>query len=104
MKDAATVGAVSASGVLFTSFLWPAAGLFVRLSGISYVDARATASLNDNSMSTSSDYGVAKVGAGFIVNRRLTLQPSVSIPFGEDGAKSSFTLAFAYTFGSSAKR
>ena len=68
------------------------------------MDARATASLNDNSMSTSSDYGVAKVGAGFIVNRQLTLQPSVSIPFGEDGAKSSFTLAFAYTFGSSAKR
>jgi hypothetical protein len=90
------------------SFLHPFYGrpraFLCGLSGISYVDARATASLNDNSMSTSSDYGVAKVGAGFIVNRRLTLQPSVSIPFGEDGAKSSFTLAFAYTFGSSAKR
>ena len=104
MKDAATVGAVSASGVLFTSFLWPAAGLFVRPFW-NLVRGRARDREPERQFDVdSSDYGVAKVGAGFIVNRQLTLQPSVSIPFGEDGAKSSFTLAFAYTFGSSANR
>ena len=77
---------------------------FVPFVGASYVNAKATFELNGNSASDSNDYGQAKVGAGFVVNRQLTLQPSVAIPFGLDGGKSSFTLAFAYTFGSSAKR
>jgi len=53
------------------------------------------------SESSSENYGVVKVGAGFVSNRTLTLQPSVSIPVGLEGAKTSFQIVVALNFGSS---
>jgi hypothetical protein len=40
------------------------------------------------------------VGAGFVINRTLTLQPSAALPVGIDGAKPSFQLTFSLNFGS----
>jgi hypothetical protein len=61
-------------------------------------------SVGGTSESPSENYGEVIVGAGFVVNRTLTLQPSVSIPVGLEGPKTSFQIVFAFNFGSSPAR
>jgi hypothetical protein len=72
---------------------------FVPFAGASYIASRATGTLDGTSDSESQSYGEIDVGAGFVINKTLTLQPSVAIPVGVDGAKSAFQLAFAFNFG-----
>jgi len=73
---------------------------FVPFVAASYVVERATAKLGGVSDSESEDYTEVDVGAGFVINKTLTLQPMVAIPVGLDGAKSAFQLAFTFNFGS----
>lgn len=73
---------------------------FVPFAGAAYFVSRASASAGDVSESESQDYTEIDVGAGFVINKVLTLQPSVAIPVGVDGAKSTFLLAFAFNVGS----
>ena len=77
---------------------------FVPFAGASFLASRVSASFGGTSESASKNYGEVNVGAGFVLNRTLTLQPSVSIPVGLEGAKTSFQIAFAFNFGSSSAR
>lgn len=72
---------------------------FVPFIAASYVVSRATAKMGGVSESDSQDYTEVDVGAGFVINKTLTLQPMVAIPVGLDGAKSAFQLAFTFNFG-----
>jgi len=67
--------------------------------GAYYVTSRATATLVTDSRSESQNYGEFDVGAGFVISKLLTLQPSVAIPFGVAGAKSTFGIGLSFNFG-----
>jgi hypothetical protein len=71
----------------------------VPFGGASYFISRASATMDDVTDSESQNYTELTLGAGFVFNKTLTLQPAVSIPLGLEGAKSSFQLAFAFNFG-----
>jgi hypothetical protein len=71
----------------------------VPFAGAYYVTTRATATLVTDSRSETQNYGEFDVGAGFVINKTLTLHPSVVIPFGVSGAKSTFDIGFAFNFG-----
>lgn len=53
--------------------------------------------------STSQNYGALGLGAGFIFDKVLMVQPMISIPLGLPGATSVFQLALGYSFGGSAQ-
>jgi len=53
------------------------------------------------SESASENYVELTTGAGFVVNRVLTIQPTISYPLNVDNAKASFGIAFGFNFGSS---
>jgi hypothetical protein len=72
---------------------------FVPFTAAYYVTTRATATLATDSESETQNYGEFDVGAGFVINKALTLQPSVAIPFGISGGKSTFDIGFAFNFG-----
>ena len=72
----------------------------VPFAGAAFLTERLSATLDGTSDSQSANFGLLDVGAGFVINKTLTLQPSVSIPFGVDGGKSSFALALSFNFGS----
>jgi hypothetical protein len=74
---------------------------FVPFAGAAYFVSQASASGGGVTDSESQDYTELDVGAGFVINKTLTLQPSVAIPVGIDGAKSTFLLAFGFNFGAS---
>ncbi len=76
---------------------------FVPFVGGSYVIAQGTASGGGFSSSSNQNYGVATVGAGFVVSRVLTIQPSVSVPLGLNGGVVSFQLAVAFNAGGQAR-
>lgn len=77
---------------------------FVPFAGGSYLISQASASTGGASVSNAENYGEINVGAGFVINRILTLQPSVSVPVGLDGGKTSFQIAFAFNFGASSRK
>jgi hypothetical protein len=72
---------------------------FVPFTAAYYVTTRATATLATDSESETQNYGEFDVGAGFVIIKALTLQPSVAIPFGISGGKSTFDIGFAFNFG-----
>lgn len=64
-----------------------------------YGVSRAWFTMDGVTDSQSIRFGEIEVGAGLVINKVLTLQPEVSIPVGVEGAKSSFGLAIAFSFG-----
>lgn len=65
--------------------------------------ANANAKLKDasgSSVSDSESFGLLGLGVGFVFSRQFTFKPSVSIPFGLEGASTSFGVTVAVTFGS----
>jgi len=71
----------------------------VPFAGAYYASTRVTQTLVIDSRSETQNYGEFDVGAGFVINKSLTLQPSVVIPFGVSGAEATFDIGFAYNFG-----
>jgi hypothetical protein len=80
--------AMSSPGLDFVPFVSAAAIL-----------SQASASLAGDSESDNQNYGEISAGAGFVINRVLTLQPAVHVPVGLDGGKASFSIAFGFNFG-----
>ena len=70
----------------------------------SYTNWRTRYSAQGMSGSESFDYGEIDVGAGFVINKTLTLSPSVSFPVRVEGYPTSFGLSVAFNFGGSSKR
>jgi hypothetical protein len=71
------------------------------LSG-EYVHATASESQTGfGSDSQSEDYGVLGVGVGFVVNKMFTFGPSIAVPVGITGGKTTVTIGVAINFGHS---
>lgn len=64
-----------------------------------FLASHGSATYQGDTQSDSQNSGEIDLGAGFVINKTLTLQPAVAIPVGVDGAKSTFLLAFAFNFG-----
>jgi hypothetical protein len=77
---------------------------FIPFAGLSYILSRTSATLNGSSQSDSQDSWEIEAGAGFVMSRRFTLQPSISIPIGINGAKPTYQLTVGFNFGSSSPR
>lgn len=75
--------------------------MFVPFASASYVTTSARARVANVSVSTSDDYALLTFGAGFVMNRTVTIQPAVAKPVGLPNAGATFTLAIALNFGSS---
>ncbi len=74
---------------------------FIPFVSAAYVISQISASAGGSSASSSEDYTAVGIGAGFVINKILTLQPMVSIPVGLQNGKSTFGLALGFNFGSS---
>jgi hypothetical protein len=72
---------------------------FVPFVAAEYWIQQASASNAGSTVSSSTNYTSIDIGAGFVVNKMLTLQPAVSIPVGLTDGKATFQLAFAFNFG-----
>jgi hypothetical protein len=76
---------------------------FVPFGGATYELDHATGSFNGLSSAGDQNYTNIMLGAGFVFNKTLTIQPSVSIPAGLDGAKPTYGISFAFNFGTPAR-
>jgi hypothetical protein len=66
-----------------------------------YSYGRATvSSAGFGSESASDSFGVAQLGMGLLMNQRITLRPSVSIPVGIEGSNPIFNFAVGFQVGS----
>lgn len=72
----------------------------IPFGSLDYVIANASVS---GAGSASQNYGALGLGAGFVFDKVLMVQPMVSIPLGQPGGTSVFQLAFGYSFGGSAQ-
>jgi hypothetical protein len=111
MEDAETpLGTIESSANMFglgatvgaTTALTPTAD-FVPFASAHYVTVRAKQSVGNSSATFSDDYLALGVGAGFVLNRTVTIQPAVTVPLGLEGGNALFTIAFALNFGSAAR-
>jgi hypothetical protein len=67
--------------------------------GLSAVWQRVTAEVGATEVSESDTFGAARLGVGFIFNRRVGITPGVSIPFSAGDADVVFSLGFTFNFG-----
>ncbi|MGN6392833.1 MAG: hypothetical protein ACTHM9_11385 [Gemmatimonadales bacterium] len=64
-----------------------------------FADTRASVDDGTSSASDSQTYGLLTLGTGFVFNSRYSLNPSIIVPVGLDGANASFGLMGAINFG-----
>lgn len=76
---------------------------FIPFASAIYVVSKATAKLAGVSTSSSEDYLSLTIGAGFVVNKVLTIQPRVILPVGLEDAKPTYGIGFAVNLGSKIK-
>jgi hypothetical protein len=70
-------------------------------ASLSWVGIRATAEANGNSATASDSWGQARLAAGFVFNRAITVAPVVTIPLSDAGGDTRFGFAASYNFGRS---
>jgi hypothetical protein len=77
---------------------------FVPFAAAAYVATRGTLETEQGTeQADTEDAGQLQLGGGFVLDRRLTLQPAVLIPLGTEGASSTFVLTLAWNFGPARK-
>ena len=64
-----------------------------------FANTRATVDDGTSSASDSQSYGLLTLATGFVFNSRFSLNPSINVPVGLDGASTSFGLMGAMNFG-----
>jgi hypothetical protein len=72
---------------------------FVPNGSFQFANSRVKLDDGTNSASDSQSYGLLTLGTGFVFSSRFSLNPSISIPVGLDGADASFGLVGAMNFG-----
>jgi hypothetical protein len=77
---------------------------FVPFVSASYDISRGTTSFNGVSEYRYLRYGGIVVGAGFVINKILTLHPAVGFPVGLGETTATYGLDVAFNFGGSFKR
>lgn len=78
------------------------------IPNVSLTMVSATAKISDDvsgdSESDSETFGFVGLGLGFVFNRVFTFQPTVAIPFGLEGASTTFGASLSVNFGRRAAR
>jgi hypothetical protein len=69
-------------------------------AGLSWVGARAKAEQGGTSATASDSWGEARLAAGIVFNRAITVAPVVTIPLSDVGGDTRFGVAASYNFGS----
>jgi hypothetical protein len=64
-----------------------------------FANTRSTIDNGTTSASGSESYGLLTLGTGFVFSSRYSVNPSISVPVGLDGASTSFGLSAAMNFG-----
>ena len=73
---------------------------FVPFAALQYVHAAFNTTFGGlGSSSGSQDYGLLGLGVGMVINKIVTFQPSVSIPFGLAGSKAAVNIGLSLNFG-----
>jgi hypothetical protein len=72
---------------------------FIPFAGGQFVMDRGTVKINGSSTSDSQNFGVISVGAGFVLNKTVTIRPIAEFPVGLDGAKPSYGIGVGFNFG-----
>jgi hypothetical protein len=70
-------------------------------ANLSWVGIRATAESGGSSATASDSWGQARLAAGFVFNRAITVAPVVTIPLSDAGGDTRFGFAASYNFGRS---
>ena len=68
-------------------------------AAVRFVGARVKAEQGGSSTTTSDSWMEARLAAGLVFNRAITVAPVVTIPLNQDGAESTFGVAVSYNFG-----
>lgn len=76
---------------------------FVPFAGLMYLHASSSFEFQGTKETQSDDFGKLDLGAGFVLNRVVTVQPSVAIPFGLDGADPVYSLSITINIGKSSR-
>ena len=76
---------------------------FVPFAALQYVHAVFNTTFGPlGSSSGSQDYGLLGLGVGMVINKTVTFQPSVSIPFALAGSKAAVNIGLSLNFGHTA--
>lgn len=67
--------------------------------GMEIVYLNGTAALQDESASTTAEFGLLHVGVGLVFKRSISITPTVSVPFAIDRRRSVFSIVAAFGFG-----
>jgi hypothetical protein len=70
-------------------------------ANLSWVGARQKDEQGGTSATASDSWGQARLSAGFVFNRSITVAPVVTIPISHDGDETRFGFAASYNFGRS---
>jgi hypothetical protein len=70
-------------------------------ASLSWVGIRATAEAGGSSATASDSWAQARLAAGIVFNRAITVAPVVTIPFSDAGGDTRFGFAASYNFGRS---
>jgi hypothetical protein len=72
---------------------------FVPFGSVAYNHAKSKLTFGGTTDETSDDFGILTLGAGFVLNKIVTLQPNVAIPFGIDDNDPVYGITVAFNFG-----
>jgi hypothetical protein len=76
---------------------------FIPFVGAFYTTSKATGTLGSASTSSSSNYSEIDVGAGFVLNKIVTIRPGIAFPIGLSNSDPSYGVSFAINFGTAPK-
>jgi hypothetical protein len=76
----------------------------VPFGSLSLANTSATVTVDGEDSSNDETYGVMQLGAGLVLGRAITVQPSVSIPLGLEDADAVFSVAMGFNFGARGAR
>lgn len=72
---------------------------FIPFGAVEAAYTRTSVSGGGEEASASETYGLFTGGVSFVVSSKLLIRPSVSVPFGLDGATTSFGIGVSFAFG-----
>lgn len=73
---------------------------FVPFVGAAFVSQKVTAEFSGSTDSASDEFTIISLGAGFVLNRQLTIRPLLNFPVGLEDGDPSYGIALAFNFGS----
>lgn len=72
---------------------------FVPFAGVSFNHVTSEVSLSGTSEKSSDDLGILLLGAGLVLNKIVTIQPNIAIPFGIEDPENAYGITIAINLG-----